>query len=113
MHHLNYVRRNRKHWALSQEELGQLLGMSQSAASRLESGETPPDLSIAFALQVIFSRSPRALFKNIYRRVEEDVMAAAAKMDRELRDSTDSASARKQQLLQSMVVRSIPLNDAI
>jgi transcriptional regulator with XRE-family HTH domain len=113
MHHLTYVRRNRKHWALSQDDLAQLLGISQSAASRLESGETAPDLSIAFALQVVFNRSPRALFKGIYLKVEEEVMAAAARMDHELRDRTDSASRRKQQLLESMVVRSTPSDDAI
>jgi transcriptional regulator with XRE-family HTH domain len=106
MHFHTYVRRNRKQWSLSQEELGRLLGISQSAASRLESGECAPDLNEALGLQVVFSRSPRALFPALYNRVEEAVMATAAEMDRELEGTSDRVSVRKQQLLMAMSVRS-------
>ena len=105
MHYHTYVRRNRKHWSLSQDELARLLGVSQSAASRCESGECAPDFNMALGLQVIFSRSPRALFPGLYRQVEEAVMAVAAEMDRELEGKTDRASVRKQQLLAAMSVR--------
>jgi DNA-binding XRE family transcriptional regulator len=101
-----YVRRNRKHWSLSQDELARLLGVTQSAASRCESGEHAPEIEVALGLQVVFSRSPRALFPDLYRKVEEAVMAVAAEMDRELEGKTDRLSVRKQQLLQSMSVRS-------
>jgi DNA-binding XRE family transcriptional regulator len=82
------------------------LGVTQSAASRCESGEYVPEIEVALGLQVIFSRSPRALFPDLYRKVEEAVMAVAAEMDRELEGKTDPVSVRKQQLLQSMSVRS-------
>lgn len=106
MHLHTYVRRNRKQWSLSQDDLAHLLGITQSAASRCENGEHAPDIEVALGLQVIFGRSPRALFPELYRKIEERVMAAAAEMDRELDGKTDRVSARKQQLLQSMSVRS-------
>ncbi len=106
MHFHTYVRRNRKHWSLSQDELARLLGISQSATSRIESGDCAPNLNEALRLQVIFSRSPRALFPAMYDRVEESVMAVAAEMDRELEGKTDRVSVRKQQLLTAMSVRS-------
>jgi DNA-binding XRE family transcriptional regulator len=106
MNHHTYVRRNRRHWSLTQDELAHLLGLSQSAFSRCESGETAPDLYVALALQVIFSRSPRALFPGLYRQIEDAVMAVAGDFDRELQGKTDGSSLRKQQLLASMVVRS-------
>jgi DNA-binding XRE family transcriptional regulator len=105
MHHSNYVRRNRKQWSLTQGELARLLNLSQSAFSRCESGESAPDLYIALALQVIFSRSPRALFPGHYRKIEEAVMAGAAEFDQTLRGKTDNASLRKQQLLAAMILR--------
>jgi len=106
MHFHTYVRRNRKQWSLSQEDLGRLLGITQSAASRLESGECAPILNEALGLQVIFGRSPRALFPARYSKVEETVMAVAAEMDRELEGKTDRDSVRKQQLLNDMNARS-------
>jgi DNA-binding XRE family transcriptional regulator len=101
-----YVRRHRKHWSLSQEDVARLLAVSQSAASRCENGECEPDLNMALSLQVVFGPSPRALFPALYRKVEEAVMAVAAEMDRELEGKTDPISVRKQQLLTAMSVRS-------
>jgi transcriptional regulator with XRE-family HTH domain len=108
MHFHTYVRRHRKKWALSQEDLARFLALTQSSASRIESGESAPDLNQALALQVIFARSPRALFPALYDAVEEAVMAVAAEIDRELEGKTDHVSIRKQELLAAMSLRSKP-----
>ena len=113
MQKITHVRRNRKHWALSQDELAQLLGLTQSQTSRIESGESEPDLNVALGLQVIFGRSPRALFTTLYRRAEETVMRAAADMDLEIAGMTDRHSRRKQQLLKSMSERSGSSTDGL
>ncbi len=95
----------RKDTALSQGELADLLAISQSAISRLEDGSDPPTLEIALGLQVIFDMSPRQMFAAFYTKVEDAVMAQAAKLDRKIRGKTDAASLKKQRLLTSMVKR--------
>lgn len=106
MNHRTTVRGHRRHWALSQEELARLLSISQSAASRLERGEVHPDIAGAIGLQVVFGGAPDALFPDLYRRIEEEVMAVVAAMDRELEGKNDRASIRKQQLIAAMSARS-------
>ena len=106
MLHNTYVRRNRRQWSLSQEELARLLGISQTRVSRCESSEVAPEIEIALGLQVIFGRSPRALFPGLYGRIEEAVMAMAAEMDRQLEGKKDRISLRKRELLAHMSRRS-------
>jgi DNA-binding XRE family transcriptional regulator len=106
MHHKTYVRHNRKLWSLSQKDLSDLLGISQTAVSRLESGDSPPDIKVALALQVVFGKCPHDIFVDLYRAVEDEVMRAAAEMDRWVAGKTDRKSMHKQQLLESMVIRS-------
>lgn len=100
-----YVRSSRKRWALSQDELAELLGISQSVVSRYETGDMPPDPHTLFGLQVIFGTSPRALFPTLYRMVEEKVMARAVRLDRHIGQRQDSAAQLKRRLLTSMVFR--------
>lgn len=105
MPHLTYVRRTRRRWALSQSELALLLGTSQSIVSRLEGGESIPDATLAFRLQVVFGHSPRALFPGLYGSVEDAVMAKAAKLDRSLGERQDYATQTKRRLLTAMAHR--------
>jgi DNA-binding XRE family transcriptional regulator len=106
MKHQDFVRRNRNYWHLSQEDLRRLLGISQSAVSRLDNGKPPTELHVALALQVVFGHSPRALWNSMYLAIEDRVMREAAVMDRELRGKTDRASRKKLDLLAAMVRRS-------
>ncbi len=106
MNHHTSVRKYLRHWALSQDELVRFLNLSQSAASRLERGEVYPEIVVAIGLQVVFGGRPDELFPGLYGRVEGEVMAVAAAMDRELEGKTDRASIRKQQLFAAIVARS-------
>ena len=104
-HHIVRVRNYRLRWALKQEELAGLLGLSQSAISRIEKAQASPDTALLFGLQVIFGRSPRALFPGLYRRVEDSVMRAAAGFDRTIAGRKDSAAQLKRRLLAAMASR--------
>ncbi len=104
MHH-TYVRRNRRRWALSQDELAELLGTSQVRVSRCETGELIPDIETTFGLQVIFGTSPRGMFPSTYRAIEEKVMARAAEFERKLSRRYDSKAKIKRRLLTGMVHR--------
>ena len=105
MPHLTNVRRTRRRWALSQSELASLMGISQSIVSRLETGESIPDATLALRLQVVFGHSPRALFPGLYGSVEDAVMANAATFDRTLGERQDYATQTKRRLLTALVHR--------
>lgn len=113
MSHRTQVRRYRKHWALSQDDLSYLLGISQSALSRSEGGDCPPEFETVVGLQVVFNRSPRALFSRAYDAVEELVMARAAEMDLALEGKADRRSLRNRELLETMSARARSFADAV
>lgn len=103
------VRALRRRFALNQKELAGLLGLSQSAVSRLESRGEPATLETTLALQVIFGEQPKLLFHERYASVEDAVMRRAAELDRKLRGKTDPASLKKLELLEGMVKRAQPV----
>ena len=102
--HIN-VRRSRKQHRLTQDELANLIGMSQGNLSRLESGETPPDLEAGFSLEVVFGTTPRDLFPALYGKVEDGVMRRAAKLDQQLGGNRSYDAITKSRLLKGMVLR--------
>ena len=108
---ISFVRSYRKHYALTQDELADLLALSQTAVSRLEDDPGTGSLDTALALQVLFGLQPGVVFRRLYLRVEEAVMARAARLDRKLRGKTDPDSMRKQQLLADMVDRARPADE--
>ena len=107
MSHAHYVALHRKRWALSQDELANLLAVSQAHVSRIEDGEAAKTakLETVLGLQVVFGRAPRTLFATQYEAVEESVMTRAAELDVALRDKHDPESTKKKQLLIAMLKR--------
>lgn len=104
------VRSCRKHYSITQKELAQLLALSQTAVSRLESNCEPATIETAFALQVIFGIPPNLGFPRLYANIEDDVMMRAAGLDRRLRRKTGVRAQRKRQLLADMAARARPTN---
>ena len=102
--HNTYLRQLRCRWSLSQDELAELLDVSQGRISRYEKGEEYPTLSIVLALQVIFGRSPRSLVSALYdcrgggRWTRCGFRATVA-------NKKDYASVKKQHLLSAMMQR--------
>lgn len=105
MPHNLFLKKLRVRWALSQDELADLLGVHQSSVSRYELGAEHPPLATALALQVIFGRLPHRTFFALYTVVEEQVMTRAAQLERSIHDRRDPASAKKRHLLDSMMAR--------
>lgn len=98
----------RKH-ALTQTELGALIGVSQTLVGRIEAGDPSAienlKLKTAFALHIVFGRKPAQLFQDLLGRTEDEVMAQAAEFDRTLDGQDDRPSAYKRALLVEMVRR--------
>lgn len=107
MSHTPSVALHRKRWALSQDELADLLGISQAHVCRIEGSEAAKTtkLETVLGLQVIFGRAPRTLFNTLYEAVEDAVMARAAQLDLALRDKQDPDSIKKKNLLAAMLKR--------
>ena len=107
MSYAQLVALHRKRWALDQDELAFLLGISQANVSRLEGGELAKaaKLETVLALQVVFGHAPRTLFAPLYEAVEYAVMTRAAELDLALRDKHDPHSIKQKQLLATMLKR--------
>lgn len=99
------VRSLRKEFALTQDELADLLSISQTAISRIEGDTEPASLDTALGLQVVFDFEPRLLFHRRYGKIEDAVMRRAAKLDRRVAVQGDPKSLKNQRLLAGMVKR--------
>jgi len=97
------IRFNRIRSALTQEELVELLDLSQSTLSEMELLAETTRLETALALQVVFGTQPRHMFAALYARIENAVMTRAAVLDERLRHKTDAKSQRKLRTLNAMV----------
>jgi len=100
-----YVRAHRNYWSLSAGELARLLGRDGSMVCRLERCGQVPGGKAALGLEVIFGVSARDVFPRLYDRVEEAIMARAARLDQQLAGKTDRRSLRKRELLADMMKR--------
>jgi DNA-binding XRE family transcriptional regulator len=105
MYHSHSLQLLRKRWALSQQELADLLSISRSALARLEAGVESVRLVTAYALIVVFGIEGTLQDTEIYPKVEEAVMNKGAALDAKLRNRTDAPSLRKLELLSDMVRR--------
>lgn len=112
MPHPNSIRFHRIRSALTQEEIVELLDLSQSTLSEMELLVETTRLETALALQVVFGTQPRHMFAALYARIETAVMARAAALDEKLRHKTDAKSQRKLRTLGAMVKRATsPVNE--
>lgn len=106
MHHPNYLAALRQRNALSEQELADLVGYaSRSAVYRFERGERRPTLRFALACEVVFGEDPRKVFPGLYAKIEDAVLAHAARLDEAVRNQKGAAAARKRKLLLEMVER--------
>lgn len=98
----------RKH-ALTQTELADLIGISQTSVGRLEAGDSGTvehlRLRAAFGLQVVFGRKPERLFGDLFIDVEDSVMRRATVLDAALEGQTGRTVEHKRALLADMVRR--------
>lgn len=102
----NYLRTHRKRWALTQDELGLLLGLAgQSMVSQYELHARRPSTDIFIASEVVFGVPPRELFPKAYGEVEDAVMRRAKLLYERLEARTDLPAELKLGLLSEMIRR--------
>jgi transcriptional regulator with XRE-family HTH domain len=90
---------------LSQRELADLIGLNQSNASRLENGETAPDIELAFALQIVFGVTPSDIFPRLYYAKQDATLRRAAALESKLIAAGISLRDERRRLLLGMVER--------
>ncbi|MGH7716066.1 MAG: helix-turn-helix transcriptional regulator [Vulcanimicrobiaceae bacterium] len=106
---LTYLRTHRKLWALTQEDLGMLLGrrtsLRRSTIYRLEAGSISPSVRVAFACELLFGKEARQLFPDFYDDLESIIVGRAEQMHRSLGERSDVQSLRKRELLEQIMER--------
>lgn len=83
----NNLRKLRERSRLSQAEFAFLLSSERASVSRLELETQPPSIYVVFACEVLFGESGRSLFPESYTAVENQVIARARTLARELKES--------------------------
>jgi transcriptional regulator with XRE-family HTH domain len=104
MHTRTTVRRLRKSIGLAQHELATLLGVNQSAVSRIEAG-TPPEVDHLLALHILFDTPAHVLFAGRHEAVGEEVARRAAELERTLQRQRNRHAERKRSWLRDMIRR--------
>ena len=100
------MRMHRKRWALSQAELGHLLGgLSTTSVARIELGKRTPTLPVFLRYQMIFGASSAELAPRLYDDLEEDVLRRAAAFSIRLEGRRGGHAALKRRLLSEMIDR--------
>lgn len=108
MSHHNYLAQRRQGWALSQRELANLLGVSQSTISRCERGIQHPCIALAMGCQLAFGKDAKKLFPDLYLEIEDAVMRRAARLDRAIRKEVGAPADRKRLFLAKLQERANP-----
>jgi transcriptional regulator with XRE-family HTH domain len=97
-----YLRTLRLRWALSQHELGLLVGVSGNAISKYEVQARRPRRNTMLALEIVFGVPHSDLFPALREKIEEVIMRRAAKLDAKIRNRDDANSLRKLGLLNEL-----------
>lgn len=102
----NYLRTNRKHIALSQEEVAFLLGLKgmdkENKVSRDENNLRIPTLEFALAYEAIYGKPIRELFAGLYERIAPEVSARAKLLSYRKHETPDP---KRQQALSELALR--------
>jgi DNA-binding XRE family transcriptional regulator len=103
-----YLGTFRRNWALTQAELGKLIGLkSQAHISSIEHGRYNPSRSVVLACEVVFGVRPRDMFPKLYEAVEDAAMARMATLYKKWERDSSKVGARKR-LLAERAMRRIP-----
>jgi DNA-binding XRE family transcriptional regulator len=103
-----YLQSLRRQWALSQEELGRLLGnLGFKYISALELEKLEPSIFVLFGLELIFGQHPKDIFVKLFDVAEEEVVRALYIFQEELAGDSSPGAARKRQLVGEALSRAV------
>lgn len=104
-----YLRPHRRRWALTQDELGDLLGYETGATiSALERNIREPSLRAAHGLAIIFGVSPAEIFPHLHRTTQNEVGTRARDLYERLQGDSSQAIRIKLNFLESVLERTDP-----
>jgi transcriptional regulator with XRE-family HTH domain len=101
----NYLRTERLRSGLSQRELGELLGFTDSIIGKVEIGRRKPSFEIILMAEIIFGKPRRELFPDIVMAIEDAVLLRAVAIESRLALRTDAVSKRKCAHLSALINR--------
>lgn len=104
-----HVRRHRRAWGLTQDELAILLGMRDATVSQYEKLVRVPGRKALIGLHFIFGEPIHELFPALGLSVIRAVRDNAVSLRDELLARSDAASSRKRRLLDDIITRSASL----
>lgn len=107
MHYENLLRANRETLALTQGEVGHLLGLSDDAIGNYENATRSPGLQTALGLELIFGRPLSQLFPDTRCAVAERMTHLLARFSIEVERETGVDGAVRQQFVASLGQRLI------
>lgn len=108
-----HVRRYRRDWALTQRELGVLLGgIGRGSVSRYERLGMMPGFEVLIALEFIFGTHGHDLYPGLALSVIRAVRDNAVSLKDSTLTDSDAASLRKRRLLDDVITRSTSLLSA-
>lgn len=110
----SYLRAHRKRWALSQRQLGALLGgVSASIMSRYERLLRTPPVHVVIGSEFIFGEPARQLFPALYAAVEREVTAHAVTLAEMIAGQDDKLALAQRELLEAIAARAASDNTHI
>lgn len=101
----SYLKTNRLKAALSQAELGKLLGFTADAVSKYELEQRGISAKVLIATEIIFGASAADLFPALYEAVEEELGPRALSLHGALAGREDPASKKKRALIEAIPAR--------
>ncbi len=113
MHYPNLLETNRKRWALTQGEVGTLLGLSDDAIGNYELAERSPGLQAILGLALIFNRPPSQLFPDTLQVVAERMAARLKDLSIGIENETGEAALVRQEFVASLGARLINLASSV
>ena len=99
-----YLHTHRKRWALTQRELGILLGgIKRSTIGKVERFTRQPSREALIGCEYIFNTKAEEIFSALVGSVRTAVVLNAKTLYETLKAKTDPRSMRKKELLQSII----------
>jgi len=103
---------NRDRFALTQAEVGELLGLSDHTIGNYENGDRAPDLQTTLGLALIFGKPPSQLFPGALHVVVERVAARFKDLSVKIENETGEAASVRQAFAASLSARLTSLADS-
>ena len=101
----SYLRTHRNRWALSESDLGHLLGVSPSTISKYEHHKRQPSAEIVLGCEFIFSTDAEEIFTLLSGGVRAAIALNAETLREKLHARADKKTLRKLQLIDAIIAK--------